>query len=182
VAVVLVPFALLLSPASLQAKDWTVNPAKSTLGFTTSQAGTAIEGRFAKFSVEQLRFDPKTPQTARVRVVVDLISVDTQDDTRNRTLRAPDWFDSASSSTAVFQANGAKNSGPNQYDFTGTLTLKGITLPITLRTQIQISGDRAVAQGEAQVDRLRFKVGAQSDAKAQWIPKPVKIRFQLEAN
>jgi polyisoprenoid-binding protein YceI len=57
-----------------------------------------------------------------------------------------------------------KATAPNQYDLkiTGDLTLHGVTRPITIPTQVTVTGNELRAQGEFSINRVDFKVKATS--------------------
>jgi polyisoprenoid-binding protein YceI len=57
-----------------------------------------------------------------------------------------------------------RSTGPNQYDLkiSGDLTLHGVTRPITIPTEVTISGNDLRARGEFSINRDDFKVKATS--------------------
>lgn len=167
----------LLLPLSAFAADWKAGAA-STLGFTGSAQGESFDGRFTRFAPE-VRFDPADLGATRFHVRIDLASADSANAERDELLHGADFFDSANRGEAVFQAEGARAEG-NGYVSDGQLTLKGRTAPVSLRFRFETTGDSAVLDGEATLDRLAFGVGDGEWADADMIGHEVTVKTRLQ--
>ncbi|MGL6042962.1 MAG: YceI family protein [Sandaracinobacteroides sp.] len=174
------PLLLLAAPAA--ATEWAVVPAQSSLGFSAEWNGQKVEGRFPKFQAA-IRFDPTKLADARVDAVIDLASATTADKTVNGSLPGSDWFDVKKSPTARFQSASFTQTKPGQYVARGTLTLRGVSVPVVLPFTLAITGKTAVMTGQTQFDRRAFKIGMDSDAEGAWVgfPIPVKVRITATA-
>jgi cytochrome b561/polyisoprenoid-binding protein YceI len=152
----------------------------SSLGFTATWSGRPIEGRFDKWDADIL-FSPDALADSRLRVTVDIASVATGDAQRDASLPSADWFGAAAHPKAVFVAKDFRQTGEGRYEARGTLDLRGVSKPVTLRFSLAIKGDTATAKGEATIDRTRFGVGQGEWAATDQIAAPVKIDFALNA-
>jgi cytochrome b561/polyisoprenoid-binding protein YceI len=158
---------------------WAVQPG-SALGFTASWSGQPIEGRFTKWDAD-IFFSPDALDQSRLRVTIDIASASTGDAQRDASLPSSDWFDAAAHPKALFTARDFRKISGRRYEARGTLDLRGVTKPVTLRFSLGITGDIAKVKGEATIDRTRFGVGQGSWATTDQIAAPVKIDFALTA-
>lgn len=172
--------AALVAGTPSHAADWTVNGAKSRIGFSGTQTGTRFQGRFERFNAA-IRFDPAHPELARIVVAIDLASAKTGDQQRDAAMPTADWFDVASGRVARFEATGAKRTGANSYLAHGRLTLRGQTRAVALPFKVQIVGKNAHAIGSATVMRNAFGVGRGAWASGQWVALEVGVEVDLVA-
>jgi polyisoprenoid-binding protein YceI len=82
-----------LASSSSFAKDWNVDPAHSSVGFTIRHVLTPIPGHFTKFESSKLSFDPAKKSGNSVKLVVDVASITTHVDKRDEHLRSKDFFE-----------------------------------------------------------------------------------------
>lgn len=172
---------LLLAAAPVAASQWAVVPAQSSVGFTAEWNGKAIEGKFPKFAAN-IRFDPAKLAEARVVATIDLASATTPDRTANGSLPGADWFDVKTSPTARFQSSSITQVKPGQYLAKGTLTMRGVSVPVALPFTLKITGDTAVMSGQTVLDRRSFKIGQESDAGGTWVGFKVPVQVNIRAN
>lgn len=145
-----------LATAPVQtAGNWQVTT--GTLGFTIQQMGTAVSGSLPDWAAE-IRFDetPVEGKNGHVRVSID---------TRTLTLgsvtdqaKGAEFFNVAQHPTAVFEADILP--AANGYIAQGTLTLRGVTLPLALPFTLTLTGDTAEMAGKVTLDRRAFGMGA----------------------
>jgi polyisoprenoid-binding protein YceI len=162
------------------AANWAVVPAQSSLTFASKWNGADIEGRFPKFTAA-ISFDPAKPSEARVDAVIDLSAATTNDKTVNGSLPGSDWFDVKKASTARFQAAAFTQVKPGQYLAKGTLTMRGLSVPVSLPFTLAITGNTAVMTGQTVLDRRSFKIGMDSDAEGAWVGFPVPVKVKITA-
>lgn len=158
---------------------WTVLPG-GTLGFATSFTGAEIEGTFTKWNAD-IEFDPDAPAKTRITVRVDMASVNTEDASRDDTLRGADFFAIGDHAQAIFRATDVSVLGQGRYRAAGYLTLKGIRRPVTISFTLSIKGDRAQVKGSGRINRGDFRVGTGEWEATDRIPGPVSIRFDFAA-
>jgi len=165
--------------APKQADQWRV-ASGSALGFATSWSGSAIEGRFRTWSAD-IRFSPQALESSRVRVKIDTASAATGESSVDEALPGTDWFSSAAFPAATFSADKFRALGGDRYEARGTLSLRGVSRPVTLPFRLTIEGDRAHMTGSVEIDRTRFGVGQGEWAGTGAIPAPVTVRIDLKA-
>ena len=165
--------------APAEAAVWKVNQG-STLGFTTTWGGQAIEGRFDRWTAD-IRFSPEALDKSKVSVSIDLASAVTGDSQRDESLKGGDWFDTVSHAKATFSASKFEKVGPDRYIAHGQLTLRGVSRPVRLPFRLQIEGDKARVSGVTSLDRTAFGVGQGEWTKTDQIPADVKVSVNLTA-
>jgi polyisoprenoid-binding protein YceI len=179
------PSLLLLAAAPLLASPalagtWTVDAAKSRIGFTGTQTGSKFTGSFGKFTAT-IDFDPAKPDAAHVAVDIETASAKTGDVQRDEAMPQPDWFDATKFPTAHFEATGFTPKGGDKYETTGKLTIRGMTQDVVLPFTLDINGGIAHAVGHADLIRTKFGVGQGTWADAQWVALEVGVDIDLAA-
>jgi len=152
----------------------------STLGFATTWAGDALQGRFERWTAD-IAFSPDDLAHSRVSVSVDTTSAETGDDQRDASLPSGDWFDAAAHPKAVFTATRFDHPGADRYVAHGTLNLRGVTKPVDLPFRLTIAGDTARVSAETALDRLAFGVGQGDFQSTDQVPAKVTVRVELTA-
>ncbi|MBW0157290.1 cytochrome b/b6 domain-containing protein [Sedimentimonas flavescens] len=132
--------------------NWKVS--EGTLDFTVQQMGAAVSGSLPAWTA-QIDYDEASGAG----------SVTVQIDTTQLTLGAvtdqakgAEFFDTATFPIAAFTADLKRVQG-NAHEATGTLTLRGASVPLTLPFALSIAGDQATMTGEAVLDRRAFGMG-----------------------
>lgn len=159
-----------LSPACADAPEWTVDPAKSSIGFTGRQMGVPSKGRFKSFTAK-VRFDPGDLAGSAVEVTVDAASADAGNPDIDKELKQPKWFDVARFPTVrfmttAFRAKGQEAGGKGEYEAAAKLTIRDVTADVVLPFKLEIGPDPAdpgqlVARmtGALTISRTKFGVG-----------------------
>jgi polyisoprenoid-binding protein YceI len=126
------------------------------------------------YSTQLSRFDKTTgkivldrqAKTGSVEVSVDTTSVDTGSTAFNEHIQGADFLDTAHYPTMTFSSNKLKFEGENLVAVEGTLTLKGISKPVTLAvTSFQcmphpmLKKDACGANATTVVKRTDFNMG-----------------------
>ena len=169
----------LLPPAS-GPNAWVIDRSASRLTFAGRQGDTPFTGRFERFDA-QITLDPEAPEDGEIVVAVDLASVDAGSEDRNASLPERGWFDTARHKQARFVSESVHRTGEGAYEAEGTVSLKGVDRPLTLPFTLEVTGNRAIAQGEAVLDRSAFGVGQGDFAGPEWVALEVTVSFRLEA-
>jgi polyisoprenoid-binding protein YceI len=170
-------FALLI-PLAAQAGTWHADAKTSTLGFAGIYQGDAFNGRFKTFDAT-IAFDPAQLATSRFDVKITLASSDTANSERDDSLHGSDFFDAAHNPIATYSATKFRSLGGNRYAADGTLTLRGISKPVTLAFAWATGATPALV-GDAVVNRLDFKVGGGQWADTSVIGNAVKVHTALK--
>lgn len=155
----LTAIAVALTATPALASDWTVDPAKSTLGFAVDQGGQPVEATFKTWTAA-IRFDPANPADAKIEATIETGGIATANPQFVEMIPGADWLAAASFPTATFTSGAVTSKGGNAYQMEGTLTLRGQSQPVTLDFTLDITGDSARAVGTATAKRSAFGVGA----------------------
>ena len=92
-----------------------------------------------------------------------------------------DFFAVSDFPTATFQAEiFADPSGDSQYVAEGSLTLKGVTVPVTLPFLLELDQNKASMQGELSLNRQDFGIGANLPDESN-LGFGVEVKVTLEA-
>jgi polyisoprenoid-binding protein YceI len=115
---------------------WALEPTHSDISFTVRHlAISKVRGKFETFDVTIVTAED--PKDSTIEATVDVSSVNTGQEARDGHLRTSDFFLVEEHPQMVFKATGAGLSFKGD-DFTlvGDLTLRGITLPVTLTGEL----------------------------------------------
>lgn len=143
---------------SAEAKPWVTDYSVSHIGFTGKQGGEVFEGGFKKFEAS-IDFDMAHPETSKISVSIDIASAYAGSSDRDTYLPQSDWFNTAKFPKAEFVTTAIKPGQSSCYEASGTLTIKGITKPVTLPFCLKQEGDHMRAHGELTLQRNEFSVG-----------------------
>jgi polyisoprenoid-binding protein YceI len=172
---------LVAASVSAHAATWTIDTAKSQLGFTGSQNGTPFTGHFGKFS-GTIVFDPANPGAGHADVTIQTASAATGDAQKDGAMPGSDWFAADKFPTAHFVATSFKATGTGTYEADGTLTIRGMSKPVKLPFTLAIAGDQAKADGKVQLIRTNFGVGQGEWSNAQYVALEVAVSVDIVAN
>jgi len=165
-----------LAGAPAFAADYVQAPGSSLI-FASRYQGEVFTGQFAKFST-RLSFDPQQLADARLDVVIALASASSANDDRDAALQSADFFDTAKFPQAHYRASKFRHLGGNRYAADGSLSLRGVSQPVTL-TFTWTPGAQPLLSGKATVQRLDFGVGAGDWADLELIPNGVAISTKV---
>ena len=172
--------AAVMVATTAQASSWTVDYDKSRLGFAAVQAGNPFEGRFKEFSAT-IKFDPKDLPGSKISVTVEIASFTTDDGQRDGGASGSEWFDTSNFPQATFETTAIRSTGDKAYEMDGTLTLKGISKPITIPFTLDINGDKAEAQSSFGLMRTLFNVGTGQWEAESAASQEVKMKVDIFA-
>ena len=98
----LAALALSLSAFSpLRATEYIFDKAHSHIGFSVSHILVKLPGEFKDYD-GGFSFDPKSPDKSKVKVTIQVTSINTGIDMRDEHLKSPDFFDVNKYSQACF--------------------------------------------------------------------------------
>jgi polyisoprenoid-binding protein YceI len=184
------PVALLMllgGAARLQAADapplphYVLDPAKSSLEFTFTQAGAQNKGRFTHFQT-LLDFAPENLPASHLEVTIEMNSLDSGDQERDDALRNADLFAVKKFPQAHFSAAQILKTA-NGYEAVGKLTIRDasreVRVPFTFRTATEAGASAGYMSGKTTIKRLDYGVG-QGDWKAtDQVGNDVGVSFAL---
>ncbi len=152
----------LLVPLAANARDWQVDPAKSTLGFQGSYQGEGFEGTFRKFAAT-IAYDPAALAASKFDVTVELGSADTGSSERDDTLKGSEFFATERFPRAHFVTSAFARGADGGVVAKGNLTIRDRTQPVTLHVRFTESGDSAILDVDTVLKRAEFALGNGSD-------------------
>ncbi len=132
----LFPLSLLLAASALQAAPdvFQIDPQHSYPNFAVSHLGYSIaRGRFDK-TEGQITLD-RAAHTGRIEVSIDATSVSTGLPQRDNVLRGERFFDASRFPTISFVADQLRFDGDKLVSADGSLTLHGVSKPVTVSVQ-----------------------------------------------
>jgi polyisoprenoid-binding protein YceI len=157
-----------------------IAPEKSKVSFQYKQMGVAMDGQFKKFAA-QLSFDPAKPAAARAQIEIDLASVDAGSSEADDEVVGKAWFNTKAFPKATFVSREVKATGANQFEVTGTLSIKGKSQDIKFPLKHMPQGSAGVFTGDFVIRRADFSIGEGTWAKFDVVANDIPIRFQLTA-
>ncbi|MFT8417797.1 MAG: YceI family protein [Acetobacter sp.] len=118
--------------AQAQSGTYAVEPAHTQVGFSVLHFGfTNYYGVFSNAS-GSLVLNAQAPASSKLSVTIPVASVQTTSSKLTDELKSPQWFDAAKFPNATFVSTSVKLDGQNNATVNGTLTLHGVTKPVTL--------------------------------------------------
>ncbi|WP_141673318.1 YceI family protein [Allomuricauda sp. CP2A] len=118
-----------------QSTVWKIDPSHSTLGFSIDHLVVSeTVGEFKDYSVNVVS-DEKDFSDAKISVVIQSKSIDTEDEKRDEHLQSPDFFDVDKYPQIVFKSDEFHKSNNGEYRLSGTLQMHGITKKIALNAK-----------------------------------------------
>jgi cytochrome b561/polyisoprenoid-binding protein YceI len=157
--------------------SWTVAPG-GTLAFSVTNGADKIGGRFAKWRGD-IMFDPDKPESAAIRLTVDLRSASVGDATQDAMLAGADFLDAAAHPNATYRVTAVRLIAANRYRAQGTLTLKGKSQPQEIVFGLTGAGLSRHVEGSAVINRASFGIGA--GEAAQNLAPSVQLTFSFDA-
>ncbi|MGI4020042.1 MAG: YceI family protein [Janthinobacterium lividum] len=123
--------AILLSQSAIFAQTkWNVDPAHSSAKFTvTHLVISEVEGNFKKFNGTLTNTKPDFTD-AVVDFNIDINSVDTDNEMRDKHLKGDDFFNAEKYPNMVFKSTSMKKLTGNKYALMGNLTIRNVTKPV----------------------------------------------------
>jgi polyisoprenoid-binding protein YceI len=180
----LLSLAILAAPVlawAAPAPVWSVDKASSRLSFSSSFGGTAFSGVFRRWDAD-VRFDPKNLAGSSVTATIDTASAVTGDKDRDASLPADEFFAAAKFPKATFTAHTFQDLGGGRYNAAGTLTIRGVSKPLTLPFTLAITGPAARINATIAINRLAFGVGQGEWRAVEAIPAAVTVTIAISAH
>ncbi|MEQ1882611.1 MAG: YceI family protein [Burkholderiales bacterium] len=173
----LVAFAALIV-AGIPAFANHVDYARSQISFVSTQMNVAVTGRFKQFTA-RIAFDPAKPAASKAEIAVDLASVDTGSDEADAEVVKKGWFNVLAFPDAKFVSDTVRKTGPDRYEATGKLSIKGMSQEVTAPFGVKRSGDVATYEGGFTLKRLQFKIGEGIWSDTDTVADDVQVKFLI---
>lgn len=164
----------------LQAASWQIDPKKSQISFSGQHVGKAFQGQFGAWT-GTIEFDPAEVLKAKAVILVDVSSARTGDKTYDKTLPTSDWFNTAKFAQAKFETKAFRQMGPNAYVADATLTMRGVSVPISLPFTLSFKGNQVLMQGQVTLKRTDWGIGKGPDAMGDWVSLDIPVKVSVTA-
>ncbi|MBI1331082.1 MAG: polyisoprenoid-binding protein [Alphaproteobacteria bacterium] len=175
----LATIALVLMATPALAGNWTVDHAKSKLGFTILWDGHPFTAVFGDWTAD-ITFSPDDLAHASADVTIKTGSMDSGDPDTDDSVKGAYGFAVDAFPTARFKATNFSRKGKG-YEASGTLTIRGISKPIALPFLLTISGDMAHVTGMAKLLRTDYSVGTGEWAADKPAAREVRVTLDIIA-
>lgn len=171
----------------LPADAWIVDDG-SVLGFLALQQGSDVQGSFENFAAE-IVFDVDDLANSRLLVDIDITSIATGHNDRDKTLNSPSFFDSETWPEATFESKTITANADGGFDVVADLTMRDVTKEVTLPFTLEITEDPddptreiAEAKGEFPVLRLDYGIGQGDWTSTTTVADEVVISIDIRAS
>ncbi|MCP4580700.1 MAG: YceI family protein [candidate division Zixibacteria bacterium] len=158
-------FVLVLGFAiTSNAQMWEFDKVHSNVGFSVKHLVISnVKGKFDNYS-GHIMFDGKNFDNASIDVTIQMASINTDNEKRDGHLGSPDFFDVEKHPTMTFKSTKVTNPKEGHFQIMGDLTIKDVTLPVTLESEYSgtITGPygntRAGFSATTTIDRQDYNV------------------------
>jgi len=178
-------FALAAPLAVAQTSTWVLDKNHSEVDFRVRHMGVSnVHGRFG-IAEGKIVFDETDATKSSVTVTIDVASVDTGVEGRDKDLKSDHFFDVAAFPTATFVSTHVEKNG-NDLTVIGNLTLHGVTKPVVLT----VEGPTAPVPGmdhkphsgySATATLKRSDFGIASKMPAAMVGDEIKLEIEVDA-
>jgi polyisoprenoid-binding protein YceI len=133
--------------AHAQSSNWTIDKNHAEITFAIKHMGVStVRGSISGITGDVV-WDGKNPATASVNATIDANTLSTNNETRDKHLKSPDFFNVAQSPTLSFKSTGIQRVH-GKLQVTGDLTLTGITKPVTLDVEGPTAPQKGMQGGQ----------------------------------
>jgi polyisoprenoid-binding protein YceI len=181
--------ALLVASSAFAAPlSYNADLSHSEIGFKVKHMViSTTSGQFDKFD-GKIVWDAEDFKNSKMDVTLQVASVNTNDEKRDKHLRADDFFNAAKYPTIKFVSDTFEKDGKN-FVVTGKLTIKDVTkeikIPFTASQEIQDPWGmkRMGLEGEFTINRKDYNInfGAVMDNGGLMVSEEVKLEISVEA-
>lgn len=158
-------FLLIISLFSLTAFTQNYVPfnEESKVHFVIKNFGINTGGELSGLK-GNISFNPQDLASADFNVSVDVKTIDTDNESRDEHLRSDDYFDEEKFPLITIKSTKIETdkNDPQDYYFTGTLTIHDVTKPISFPFKATAQGDNYLFKGSFEINRLDYGVGGNS--------------------
>jgi polyisoprenoid-binding protein YceI len=157
--IVILPFVI--CPQLAIAQSFIVNAERSNVAFTISNLGIRVEGQFEKYN-GKVSFSETDLSSCHFDVEIDMNSLTTGINLRDRHLKMENYFDVKQYPRARFISSSVKRTRQGNYELSGDLKIKGKIRQITIPFEVSIMDMGRLFSGSFVIDRRDFNVGGNS--------------------
>jgi polyisoprenoid-binding protein YceI len=119
--------------------QWKIDPAHSNIDFSIKHMMiSTVRGSFNDVDAT-LTFDPENPAASSVEATIQIASINTGAEDRNKHLLSADFFDAETFPTMTFKSTRVEMQGDNVAKVYGDLTIRDVTKEVAL--DVEFLGD-----------------------------------------
>ena len=119
-------------PSFAQPATWKIDSAHSASQFAVKHLViSTVRGQFGK-TTGAVQFDGQDYKTIAVDATIDVASIDTREEGRDKHLRSADFFDAEKFPTITFKSKRVDGVSGSKFKLVGDLTMRGVTKEVTL--------------------------------------------------
>ena len=174
-----------LSSIALANETYKFDQSHSTIGFSVHQFLGTTQGKFTKFD-GKIDIDREHLENSSVTARIVVRSIDTGIVKRDNHLRSPEFFSIEKYPDIMFKSRSVKQTGPQEGDILGDLTMHGVTKPIALHVKLlTLPSDSKQTRWAVTTDPLKRRdfnlMFAQATESMSGISQNVTVNIEIEA-
>jgi polyisoprenoid-binding protein YceI len=142
--------------------EWQLDPYHTQVEFSAKHLGMmTVRGHFADVSATG-DIDAEHPEASSVAVTIQTASIRTNHEARDNDLRSSNFLEADKFPTITFTSTRVEAAGPDNFELTGDLTIKGHTQPVVLHVHKYgefndpMMGHRIAYSANGQINRKEF--------------------------
>ncbi|MEU2601028.1 YceI family protein [Streptomyces hirsutus] len=168
---------------------WTIDPVHSSIAFVARHAMiTKVRGTFEAFD-GRLYLDGERPGRSTADVTIEVASLDTRQEQRDRHLRSADFFHVEAHPVLSFRSTLVQRLSADTYHLSGDLSIKGVTRPVVLdlthtgTATDPFGNERTGFEGSTTVDRTEWGLtwNRVLETGGVLVGEKVKLEFDISA-
>ena len=169
--------------------NYSIDPTHSRIGFVARHAMvTKVRGSFNEFTGTGY-FDAEDAASSHLSLTIETASIDTRNADRDGHLRNNDFFDVPTHPQITFVSTVVEPIDADNVRVTGDLTIKGITLPVTVDFEIvgtatdPFGNQRLGLEGSAVINRKDWGISfnAVLDNGGLMVSEKITLEFEVSA-
>lgn len=122
----------LFGTVAAQSDVWKFDKAHSTVGFSVRHMVISkTKGHFHDFD-GHVKWDGKNFDKAQVEAIIQIASIDTENEDRDKHLKSDDFFNAEKFPVMKFQSKSVSKVKDNKFTMVGDLTIRDVTREVTL--------------------------------------------------
>ncbi|MBK9319442.1 MAG: YceI family protein [Bacteroidetes bacterium] len=174
--------------ASAQNTTWNIDASHTNVKFTvTHLVISEVEGSFRAFDGKVTSTSPDF-NNANIEFTVDVKSIDTDNEDRDKHLKSDDFFNAEKFPQMVFKSTSFKKTEGKNYVLTGDLTIRDVTKKVTFdvtyggTVKDPWGNTKAGFKAKSKINRKDYKLmwGAVTEAGGMVVSDEVEIAINLE--
>lgn len=154
VLLLVLPFSASRDPSLLEVQSYAIQ-------FTIANAGLDVDGTFGQMTAD-IRFDPKNVTTAFLKASVDVSSIKTGIDLRDKHLLGREYFYAEKYPLIKLEMKKVRAISKNKYSGVFDVTIRDITKEVDIPFYVTQKGKNLILKGDFSVNRLDYGIGSKS--------------------